>query len=226
MGLTERKLCPNSDVRDGAGERLVAVGLNPAAMTEADPTPPDGAAWFALTVKHQHERQIAAALRSKGLEELLPLYRTRRRWSDRVKAVDLPLFPNYVFCHFRFEDRLAVLGTPGVFSIVGFGGKPTPVSDQEIASIQAILASGLPVEPWPHLKAGDIVLVEDGPLRGLEGVLLQSKDATRVVVSVELLQRSIAVEIEREALALLRRPCAKAAGATARCGNGNLSWRF
>ena len=174
------------------------------------------AEWFALTVRHQHEKQIAQALRQKGLKELLPLYRCRRRWSDRTKELELPLFPSYVFCCFPFEERLAVLTTPGVYSIVGFGGRPTPVSSQEIVNIQAILASGLQAEPWPHLKAGDIVSIDDGPLRGVQGVLVQSKDGCRVVVSVELLQRSIAVQLDRDAISLVRRPtscqvCSKAA---------------
>lgn len=174
-------------------------------MTEAIENLPTVTQWFALTVKHQHEKQIGLALRRKGLEELVPLYTSRRRWSDRVKVVELPLFPNYVFCHFSFEDRLVVLNIPGVYSVVGFGGRPTPVPDREIANIQAILASGLAVEPWPHLKAGDIVLIEDGPLRGVQGTLLETKDACRVVVSVEMLQRSIAVQLDHDALSLVRR---------------------
>jgi transcription antitermination factor NusG len=154
-------------------------------------------AWFALSVKPQHERSTFNALTSKGLEALLPLYRARRYWSDRIKQLDSPLFPGYVFCRFAFDRRLAVLTTPGVTSVVGFGKTPSPVSDDEIAGILAVIAAGCPVEPWPFLRVGQRVRIEHGALAGLEGILAQAKDSWRVVLNVELLQRSIAVEINR-----------------------------
>ncbi|MCU1335363.1 MAG: transcriptional activator RfaH [Bryobacterales bacterium] len=156
------------------------------------------ARWYALTVQYQHERQTEKALQSKGLETLVPLYRSRRQWSDRVKDVDLPLFAGYVLCHFDLSERIRVLDTPGVAKIVGFGGTMTALDDLEIAGIQQLLALNLPLAPWPYLKAGDRVRVEHGPMRGLEGTLLRTKDALRLVVGVELLQRSIAVELDRQ----------------------------
>jgi transcription antitermination factor NusG len=156
--------------------------------------------WYALTVPYQHERQAEKALQSKGLETLAPFYRSRRQWSDRMKDVEMPLFAGYVLCHFNLADRIHVLDTPGVAKIVGFGGMPAALEDSEIAAIQQMLGSKLPLAPWPYLKTGDRVRVEHGPMRGLEGALLRAKDTLRLVIGVELLQRSIAVEVEREAV--------------------------
>src|SRR6266568_1113967 len=156
--------------------------------------------WYALTVKPQHERVSSRYLRDKGLDEFSPLYRARKRWSDRWKETELCLFPGYVFCRFSYEERLLVLGTPGINSIVGFARTPSPVPDEEIAAIQAMVQSGRRIEPWPHLRAGERVRIEEGCLEGVRGVLVREKDCWRVVVSVELLQRSVAVEIDREAV--------------------------
>ena len=153
--------------------------------------------WFALCVKPRHEKTTAWALRSKGFEEFLPLHRRLRRWSDRLKELDEPLFSRYVFCRFDPMDRLPVLRTPGVVSIVGFAGNPAPVADGEIAALQAIVKSGLTAQPWPFLQRGQLVRIEAGPLSGLEGILLDWKSRHRLIVSVTLLQRSVAVEIDR-----------------------------
>ena len=156
--------------------------------------------WYALTVRYQHERQTEKALQSKGLETLVPLYRSARQWSDRVKSVDLPLFAGYVLCRFALARRIPVLDTPGVSKIVAFGGAIVPLEDAEVAGIQQLLALNLPLAPWPYLKAGDRIRVERGPMRGLEGTLLRTKDALRLVIGVELLQRSIAVEVDRDSV--------------------------
>ena len=156
--------------------------------------------WYALTVLYQHERLTEQALQSKGLETLLPVYRSLRRWSDRVKGVEVPLFAGYVLCRFDLTDRIEVMDTPGVARIVGFGGAPAALEDSEIAAIQQLVASKAPLAPWPYLKTGDRVRVERGPMRGLEGTLLRTKDAFSLVIGVELLQRSIAVQVEREAV--------------------------
>ncbi len=160
--------------------------------------------WFAVTVKPRHEKAVARALESKGLESFLPLYRSRRRWSDRMKDIDLPLFPGYVFCRFPRADRARVLATPGAGSVVGFGGRPADIPEVEVESVRTLTASGMVVGPCPYLQAGERVRIEAGPLAGVEGVVTQIKDAWRVVVSVELLQRSVAAEVEREAVARVR----------------------
>ncbi len=169
--------------------------------------------WYALSVKHQHERPLEAGLRSKGFEAWAPTYRGVRRWSDRKKEIDLPLFPGYVFCRFEFSHRVRVLDTPGVSRIVGFGGRPVAVSSEEIESIEAALASKLPLRPWPYAKPGDRVRVEHGPLRGVEGTLLREKDVTRMVIGVELLQRAIAVEIDAHFVVPIPAPLGRAAAA-------------
>jgi transcription antitermination factor NusG len=156
--------------------------------------------WYALTVPYQHERQTEKALQSKGLETLVPVYRSRRHWSDRVKDVEMPLFAGYVLCQFDLTDRIQVMDTPGVCKIVGFGGSVTALEDCEVEGIQRLVALKVPLAPWPYLKAGDQVRVEHGPMRGLEGSLRRTKDALRLVIGVELLQRSIAVEVERDAV--------------------------
>jgi transcription antitermination factor NusG len=160
-------------------------------MTKSD-------AWFALTAKPRHEKVVAENLRGKGLESFVPLYRARRQWTDRLQSVDLPLFPGYVFCRFAYASRLPVLNTPGVTSVVGFSDVPTPVADDEISRVRAIEASGLPAHPWPYLRVGQRARIERGSLEGLEGVLIREKDSLRVVVSVELLRRAVAVEIDRD----------------------------
>ena len=156
--------------------------------------------WYALTTKLQHEKAVADQLLGKALESYLPLYRARSRWSDRIKTIDCPLFPRYVFCRFGFADRLKVLSTPSVTAIVGFGRKPRAIPDHEIESIQAVAGSGLPFSPWPFLRMGQRVRVCRGALEGLEGILAREKSGYRVIVNVELLNRAVAVEIERDLL--------------------------
>lgn len=153
--------------------------------------------WFALRVKSRTEKVVAMMARNKGFEEFLPLYESRNRWSDRTKSVQLPLFPGYVFCRLNPERRLPVLTIPGVLHFVGIGKTPVPVEEAEIAAIRRAIESGLSTEPWPFLQAGQRVRLDRGPLAGLEGILIEAQKQERLVVSVTLLQRSVAVEIER-----------------------------
>jgi transcription antitermination factor NusG len=154
--------------------------------------------WFALQVKQRYEQLTATALRNKGYEEFLPLYKHRRRWSDRIKQVDLPLFPGYLFCRLDPTNRLPILTTPGVVLIVGIGKVPVPVEESEMAGLRSIVASQVPAEPWPFLRAGQRVRIDYGPLRGVEGVFLNHKNQSRLVVSVSILQRSVAVEVDSD----------------------------
>jgi transcription antitermination factor NusG len=156
--------------------------------------------WFALRVRPTQEKTIAANLSRGGFEEYVPLQRVRRRWSDRVKVLDTPLFPGYIFCRFAYADRLRVLNSPGVESIVAFGRTEVPVEDSEIAAIRALVESGRPLAHLPFLRIGQNVVIERGPLAGIRGVVLRDESAWRVVVSVEALDRSIAVEVDREVL--------------------------
>ncbi len=156
----------------------------------------DVGAWYALRVKPNWEKRVAQQLRGKGYEGFLPAYRVRRRWSDRWKELDVPLFPGYVFCRLSPQHQTPVLQTAGVILVVGFGGKPAPVRDEEIAALQRIVASGLEAGPWPYLQVGRKVRIEDGPLAGVEGILLEIRPRNKLVVSVTLLQRSVAVEVD------------------------------
>jgi transcription antitermination factor NusG len=152
--------------------------------------------WFALRVQSRCEKVVAMIARNKGFEEFLPLHQSRRRWSDRLKAIDLPLFPGYVFCRLDPQRRLPLLTIPGVLHFVGIGKIPSPIEDTEIAAIQTATGSGILTEPWPFLEVGQRVRLEGGPLAGLEGILVETATRQRVVVSVTLLKRSVAVAIE------------------------------
>jgi transcription antitermination factor NusG len=160
--------------------------------------------WFALQVRARYEQGVADHLDGKGYELFLPLYKCRKRWSDRIKEVEAPLFPGYLFCRLNPQDRLPILKTPGVIQVVGSNRTPTAVDEHEIEAIQAMVASGIPNQPWPFLAAGDRVRIESGPLSGLEGILIEFKGNHRLVLSVTLLQRSVAVEIDSAFVASLR----------------------
>jgi transcription antitermination factor NusG len=153
--------------------------------------------WFALRVRSNFERVAATHLRDRGFEEFAPTYRTERQWSDRKKQVDQFLFPGYVFCRLNPEDRLPVLSIPGTVGLIGFGKGPTAIPDHEIEAVRKMIGSGLLVGPWPFLEVGQTVLIERGPMAGVEGILQQIKKTFRLVVSVNLLQRSVSAEIDR-----------------------------
>lgn len=152
--------------------------------------------WYALRVKTGSERLIAAIARQKGYEEFVPVFRARRCWSDRNKTVELPLFPGYVFCRLNPAFRLPLLVIPGVLHFVGIRNTPMAMDEAEVAAIRLATQSGLRTEPWPYLESGQRLKVQVGPLAPLEGLLVQTPDECRVVVSMSLLKRSIAVEIE------------------------------
>jgi transcription antitermination factor NusG len=152
--------------------------------------------WFALQVRTRHESGVANYLQGQGYESFLPLYKCRKRWSDRVKEVPTPLFPGYLFCRFNPQDRLPVMKTPGVMQVVGVGRVPAPVDEVEISAIQTLIRSGIPNQPWPFLQVGERVRIESGSLCGLEGILMDFKGTHRLVLSITLLQRSVSVEID------------------------------
>jgi transcription antitermination factor NusG len=152
--------------------------------------------WFAVQVRTRYENMTATGLRGKGYEPFVPMYKSRRRWSDRIKEIQLPLFPGYLFCRLNPENRLPILTTPGVVQIVGVGRKPIPLEESEVEAIQAVVSSGLSREPWPYLQVGNRVRIEYGPLADREGILLAFKGQYRIVLSLTLLQRSVAVEVD------------------------------
>jgi transcription antitermination factor NusG len=160
--------------------------------------------WFAIRVRPRYEKQVAQAIESKNIHTFLPLYAARRRWSDRTKEVHVPLFDGYVFCQLDPAERMPILVTPGVLHFVGIGKTPVAVEPDEIATLQKMAQFGSLVRPWPFLQEGDRVRVDDGPLRNTEGILLQGGDGDHVVVSVTLLQRSVAVKVDRAWLTPIR----------------------
>jgi transcription antitermination factor NusG len=151
--------------------------------------------WFALRVRPRTEKLVAEVLRGKGCEQFLPLCRQKRQWSDRVAEVDLPLFPGYVFSRFDPTERQPIVTIPAVIQVVGFGKVPHPVDDAEIDALQALVRSQLDLEPWPFTHVGQKVRITCGPLAGAEGMLEAIKSRNRLIVTVSLLQRSVAVEI-------------------------------
>jgi len=156
--------------------------------------------WAALQVRPRAEKSVSSALAFKRIEVFLPLYTTRRRWSDRVKELELPLFDGYVFCRLNLDYRMPALIIPNVIQFVGLGKLPVAIEDGEITALKAVVKSGLPSVPWPFLKIGQRVRVEHGPLRDLEGILLETKGSRRLVLSISLLQRSVAVEVDRDSV--------------------------
>jgi transcription antitermination factor NusG len=153
-------------------------------------------AWFALYTRHRHEKAVAQQLSERGLEAFLPLYKTAHRWKDRVKELFLPLFPNYVFVLASPGQRGTVLSTPGVHDFVRLSGVPAPIPPAEIDAVRRVVHQSLNADPHPFLKTGDWVRVNSGPLKGLEGILIRKKNFYRLVLSVELLVKSISVEVD------------------------------
>jgi transcription antitermination factor NusG len=153
--------------------------------------------WFAILARTVREKNATLLLENAGYECYLPVIKFTRQWSDRLKEIELPLFPGYLFCRMNPHNRLPVLTTPGVMQIVGVGKTPIPVEEQEIDAIQRVGKSGIPLMPWPYLQVGHVAQIEEGPLRGVTGIVIRIKAGLKLVLSVNLLQRSIAVEIDR-----------------------------
>lgn len=152
--------------------------------------------WYALQVRSRKEIYVASQIMGKGFECLLPMYKSIRQWSDRKKELEQPLFPGYLFCRFDFQERRPLITVPGVLQILGNGRTGIPVPDDEISALRLAVSSGMPKQPWPYLEVGQRVRVNYGTLTGLEGILVNVKGNHRVVLSVTLLQRSVALEVE------------------------------
>jgi len=164
------------------------------------------AVWYAAYTKHQHEKRAAEYFSNNGFEVFLPLYVSAHRWKDRTQMVTLPLFPCYVFLKTSLERKLEILRTPGVFGLVGNGGRAVSISDGDVDVVRRVTESRARIEPHPYLNCGDRVRVRVGPLAGAEGILTRLKNRYRVVVSIELLQKAVAVEVD---LSVLERSSAR-----------------
>jgi transcription antitermination factor NusG len=160
--------------------------------------------WYAVQTCANHEKRVLEQLGQRAVEAYLPRYASVRRWKDRRVRLELPLFPGYVFVHFALRDQLRVLQTPSVVRLVGFGGQPAPLPDYDIDTLRGGLAAEARIEPHPYLQVGQRVRVTAGALRGLEGILVRKKNITRLVVSLHLIMRSVAVEIDIAELEAIR----------------------
>ncbi len=180
---------PTPVARTDSADLIAVLGPElPAAYVEPR--------WYAAYTSANHEKRVAEQLAQRSVEHLLPLYQTVRRWKDRRVCLQLPLFPGYVFVRLALRDRLQVLQVRGVAKLVGFNGTPTALLQEEIDALRTSLASGVRAQPHPYLTMGRRVRVKAGPLAGVEGILVKRKNRARFVVSVELIQRAMAVEID------------------------------
>jgi transcription antitermination factor NusG len=159
--------------------------------------------WYAVCTFSNHEKCVAGQLSERAVEHFLPLYDSVRRWKDRRVQLQLPLFPGYVFVHLALRDRLRVLEIPSVARLVGFGGAPVALPDNEMEAMRISLASRLRAEPYPYLMVGRRVRVVSGPLAGFDGRVVRKKKQLRFVISLDLIMRSVAVEMDAADL----RPC-------------------
>jgi transcription antitermination factor NusG len=156
----------------------------------------DKSSWCAIYTRHQHEKTVSEMLEAKGFEVFLPLYDSTRKWKDRCKVLSVPLFPSYVFVRGAVERRLPVLTTPGVHMIISRGERVATIPEAEIDAIRRTMEGNFRVEPHPFLRCGERVRVVRGSLEGVEGVLTRKKNLFRLVLSVEMLAQSVAVEID------------------------------
>lgn len=152
--------------------------------------------WYAVHTYSRHEKSVSAQLERKTLEVYVPTYNSIRRWRNGRHLVQLPLFPGYAFVHIFPEKRLEVLTVPGVVRLVGFNGSPTPVADEEIEGLRRALAQGLHAEPHPYLTAGRKVRIKSGPLADHVGILVRRKGMSRVVLTVELIMKSVVADVD------------------------------
>jgi transcription antitermination factor NusG len=165
------------------------IGFPDSAVVRQSP-------WYAIYTRHKHEKTVAQILASKGLETFLPLYATAHRWKDRTKLLSLPLFPCYVFLKGGLDRRLDIVTTPGFYSLVSSAGQPLAIPPDEIEAVRRAVKSGARVDPHPFLKCGERVRVKCGALTGMEGILVRKKNLYRLVLSVEMLGKAVAVEVD------------------------------
>jgi transcription antitermination factor NusG len=156
--------------------------------------------WYAARTSAHHEKHVADRFTQRSIEHFLPLYESMRRWKDRRVRLKLPLFPGYIFVRIPLRERLGVLETPGVACLVGFNGKPAAIGDEELESLRCAVSQSLQLEPHPYLTIGQRVRISAGPLIGRDGILMRRKTSWHVVLSMDLLQRSILVQIDSSSL--------------------------
>lgn len=154
--------------------------------------------WFALQTRPKNERKVELLLRQKGYDCFTPIYRSKRKWSDRTVEIDSPLFPGYVFCRFNSSALGKAITTQGVTRVVGFGGAPAEVAREEVEALQLLAKTSLLREPWKYLPDGTPVLVETGPLAGIKGIIIADENKRHLVISITLLHRSVGVQLDED----------------------------
>ena len=152
--------------------------------------------WYALQTRSRHEKVVRDQLAGKSITHLLPLWRKRSIWKDRVKLVEVPLFSGYLFGFFALQDRITVLETVGVVRIVGINGKAVPIPDEQVAAVRTLMEHRLPCSPFPYLVEGMRVRIKSGLLAGAEGILLVKKQKHRLVISVDIIQQAVAIDVD------------------------------
>ena len=152
--------------------------------------------WYAIHTRSRHEKVVRDQLAAKGVTHLLPLWRKRSVWKDRIKMIDVPLFSGYLFAYFSLQDKLQVLTTVGVVRIVGINGQPVPIPQEQIDAVRTMVEQRLRYDPHPYLTEGMRVRVKRGVLAGAEGILIAKRAHYRLIISVDLIQRSVAVDID------------------------------
>lgn len=168
--------------------------------------------WYAAYTCPRHEKRVAEHLSGRAVEHFLPLHASMRLWKDRQKLIEFPLFPGYIFVRLELKNRLCVLEVPGIVHLVSFNGLPAPLSDNEIDALRAGLAQTTRVQPYPYtnltagMTAGDRVRINDGPFSGLEGKLVRRKGAVHVILSIEMIQRSLLVDVDVSSVEFLVPP--------------------
>jgi transcription antitermination factor NusG len=170
-----------------------------SATQDAQATP----RWYAAYTRSHHEKRVAAQLHTRRIEHFLPLYETVRKWKDRRKRLEFPLFPGYIFVRIALQERLRVLVAPGVVRLVGFDHRPAALHDEEIETMRTVLVRGLHSEPHPYLSVGRRVRIMRGALQGLQGVLIRKKGRVRLVLSLDLIRQSAMIELDSADVAVI-----------------------
>ncbi len=188
-----------SEIVTGGSTWLVSPAASPIGVKLVQEAESERC-WYALQTRSRHEKVVHQQLEQKAIESFLPLYRSIRRWKDRRKELALPLFPGYVFVRVALTDRREAVKTHGVARMVSFGGLPASLPEKEIEAIRHFLSQKVRLDPHPYLQVGQRARIRSGPFQGLEGILLRKKNSLRFVISLDLIFRSVAVEVDAEDL--------------------------
>ena len=170
--------------------------IDPELSLPAEDTVGSQTLWYAGYTSSRHEKRVAEHFAQRGVEHFLPLYETIHRWNNGRHRIQLPLFPGYIFVHIALQDRLRVIEVPGFVRLVGFNSLPCPLPEADINRMKDALNKGVLAEPYPYLTVGTRVEIRNGPMQGMTGILLRRQNKCRVVISVDLIMRSMAVEVE------------------------------